>query len=47
VERRILIIAGGPLVAAALDSPIRGLERVGVHGEPFSQASLSWVGASF
>jgi hypothetical protein len=41
VERWLLLMAGASLVAVARDSPIRGLERVGVHGEPFSQVSLS------
>jgi hypothetical protein len=43
----LLVIAGALLVAVALDSPIRGRERVGVHGEPFLLVSLSWVSASF
>jgi hypothetical protein len=47
VERWLLVIAGALLVAVALDSPIRGRERVGVHGEPFLLVSLSWVSASF
>jgi hypothetical protein len=43
VERQLLLIAGVSLVAVALDSPIRGLERVDVPGEPFPP-SQSFLG---
>jgi hypothetical protein len=43
LERWLLLIAGGSLVAAGLDSPIPGPERVGVHGNRSSQATLPWV----
>jgi hypothetical protein len=40
VERWLLVIAGALLVAVALDSPIRGLERLGIPGEPFPPSHL-------
>jgi hypothetical protein len=46
VERWLLIIADVPLVAVALDSPIRGLERLGAPGEPFPPSQSFWVSAS-